>query len=28
MGYNNKIFFGADDGINGSELWMSDGTSD
>jgi len=24
--YNNKIFFGADDGVNGQELWVSDGT--
>lgn len=26
--YNNKMYFRANDGINGNELWMSDGTSD
>lgn len=25
--YNNKIYFAADNGTNGSELWVSDGTS-
>jgi len=25
--YNNRLFFSADNGVNGDELWMSDGTS-
>src|SRR5690606_18738844 len=24
--YNNKLYFGANDGINGRELWATDGT--
>ena len=26
--FNNKVYFGADDGVNGTELWVSDGTAE